>query len=122
MMDLLETMMIAGICLVIGGFAFLLRTQLKALKQVRRQDIRLVGPHVGTRQDLYMGLLWSGIFLVQVSGLVRHIQPGPNNFPWFPLIAVASVLFVCGGYAGRLLLRWEITRREAFMAASSTQG
>jgi hypothetical protein len=67
--------------------------------------------------ELLMGLVWSGIFLVQLSGILRHAQSG-GSYSLSPLAfaGIAATIFVCGAFAGRLLLRremrWSKERRD----------
>lgn len=115
-MDSLEIMMNAGLCLIVGTAAFVLRAIIKTTK-LRRAGQRVTYP--GDRVDMYMAILWGGIFLVNLSSLIRHMQsPGPQNLSWLSLTGFASVAFVLGVYAGRLLLRMEI-RRQARSEAMS---
>jgi hypothetical protein len=101
--------MIAGLCLIVGACAFLVGIALKTVRQAGGQDLRLLDPHPGGRLDLYMGAVWSGMLLVQASSVLRHMQPtGTFNLSWLSLAALAGDIFVCGGFAGRLLLRREM--------------
>jgi hypothetical protein len=109
MMVFADAMTIAGLCLIVAACAFLLGITLKTVKQAGGQDLRLVDPHPGGRLDLYMAAVWSGMLLVQASSIVRHMQPaGTFNLSGLSLAALAGELFVCGVFAGRLLLRREI--------------
>jgi hypothetical protein len=109
MLDLLDTVMIAGLGLAIGACAFLIWTQLRDAKQTGEQDVLLANIRRGERLDLYMGIVWSGFLLVQVTNIFHHIDPGGTfQLSSLSLAAVAGDLFVCGGFAGRLLLRREM--------------
>jgi len=110
-MDYLEMMMIAGLCLMGLAAAFIFRAIFKTAK-LRREGQRYSPP--GARLDLYLGALWSGLLLVQLSSLVRHMEPpGPHNLSWLSLTGFASIVFLCGAYAGRLSLRMEIQRQQS---------
>ena len=103
--------------------AVLLGIALKAVKRAGGQDLRLLDPHPGGRLDLYMGIVWSGMLLVQASSILRHMQPtGTFNLSWLSLAALVGDVFVCGGYAGRLLLRremrWYKEKRDARLGAA----
>jgi len=112
-MDLLEAMLIAGLCLIVGASAFILGAMLKAARQARRHDRHFVDPRRGERLDIYLGTLWIGMLLLQFSSLLRHMQPpGIFNLSRIALAGFGSAVFVCGVYAGRLLLRLEIRRSE----------
>jgi hypothetical protein len=117
MMNFLDAMTGAGLCLIVGACAFLLGITLKTVRQAGGQDLRLLDPHPGARLDLYMGIVWSGMLLVQASSVLRHMQPtGTFNLSWLSLTALAGDIFVCGVFAGRLLLRremrWSKEKRE----------
>ena len=75
-MDLLDAVMIAGICLAVGACAFLLTTQLVIARQAGGQGVHLESTRRGERLDLYMGAVWSGCLLVQASSIFHHIQLG----------------------------------------------
>lgn len=105
-MDLLDAVMIAGICLAVGACAFLLTTQLRIAKQAGGQDAHLESARRGERLDLYMGAVWSGFLVVQITNIFHHIQlDGTIKLSSLSLAAFAAVVFVCGAFAGRLLLR-----------------
>jgi len=64
-----------------------------------------------------MSVVWTGMLLVQASSLLLHLElDGSRKLPQFSLMPTAAVLFICGVFAGRLLLRRELRlaeRREA---------
>src|SRR6185312_17294409 len=107
MMNLLDDVMLAGIGLALGACAFLIAAQLRD-KQAS-QDPVAANARRARRLDLYMGVVWSGFLLVQISNILHHRQPdGAMTFSSLSLAAFASVVFLCGGFAGRLLLRREM--------------
>jgi hypothetical protein len=112
MTTFLETLMVAGICVMIGGCAFLLATVLRATKSAG-SDFRPMDYHPGGRLDLCMGLVWSGMLLMLASNVFLHSGPGRTyNLSGLTLAATAGNIFVCGIFAGRLLLRREMRRHE----------
>jgi protein-S-isoprenylcysteine O-methyltransferase Ste14 len=109
-MNLLDTVMIAGICLAVGACGFLLWTQLAAPRQ---PDPRLENARRAERLDLYMGIVWSGFLLVQATSVFHHMQrDGTIKLPLLAWAGVAACIFICGGFAGRLLLRREMRREK----------
>ena len=109
-MDFMQSMVSLGLCLMLGAAAF---TAISGLKRVRGQDASLTDFQRGMRGDLCMAVLWSGGLLVQLSGLLRHMpSPGTYSLSWLPLAAFASMVFICGAFIGRLLLRLEIRRQQ----------
>jgi hypothetical protein len=109
MMDLLDAVMIAGICLAVGGCAFLLATQLGSAKPAGGQDARRESARRGKRLDLYMGVVWSGFLVVQTTNIFHHRQPaGTFELSSLSLAAFTADVLICGGFAGRLLLRREM--------------
>ena len=110
-MSLLDDVMLAGIGLALGACAFLIAAQLRD-KQAG-QDPVAANARRARRLDLYMGVVWSGFLLVQISNILRHRQPdGAMTFSSLSLAAFAGVVFLCGGFAGRLLLRREMRLAE----------
>jgi hypothetical protein len=113
MTNFLEALMIAGICVMVGGCAFLLATGLRAARRAGDGDFRLIDDRPGGRLDLYMGLVWSGMLLVLGSNVLLHTGPGRSyNLSALTLAAAAGNILVCGVFAGRLLLRHEMRRCE----------
>lgn len=65
----------------------------------------------GLRLDLYLGLVWSGMLLVQAGNILLHLDSGGiRNISSLTAAGTASTVFVCGAFAGRLLLRLELRR------------
>jgi hypothetical protein len=113
-MDLLDVVMIGGVGLAVVACACLVRVQLKSVKQAGGQEVHLEPTRRGERLDLYMAIVWSGFLLVQVTNILHHIQnDGSFRFTSLSLSAFAAVVFVCGGFAARLLLRREMRLYEA---------
>ena len=108
-MDFLDVVMIAGICLSVGACAFLITAQLRTAKRTGAQDVHLENARRGERLDLYMGAVWAGFLIVQATSVFHHLQlDGTIEFSLLSLAALAAVLFICGAFAGRLLLRREM--------------
>lgn len=124
-MDLLDAVMIAGLCLAVGACAFLLTTQLGLAKPTGGQDVHLERARRGEHLDLYMGAVWSGFLVVQATSIFHHVQLGGMiKLSLLSLAAFAADVFICGGFAGRLLLRRELRlakeRREERNGAART--
>lgn len=101
-MGIAGVILIAGICVMVGAFEFLLKPALSAAKRERR---------LGGRQDLYMGCFWTGMLLVQAANILQHIQPdGTYKISALTLEGTAASVLFCGMLAGRLLLRGELRR------------
>jgi hypothetical protein len=91
---------IAGICVMVIGAAALLFSGLKAKR---------AGAPMGTRLDVYMACVWTGMLMVQMSSIVLHWDPvAIYHLSPLTLSATAGNIFVCGVFAGRLLLRREM--------------
>jgi hypothetical protein len=58
------------------------------------------------RQDSYLGALWFGLLVVQVSQILEQIQRGaaPQRI-MFSLASAVLVALICGCFAGRLTMR-----------------
>jgi hypothetical protein len=109
-MDLLDAVEIGGVAMALGACAFLVMTQLKSIKQGARD---LEPARRGERLDLYMAIVWSGFLLVQISSILHHVQSDRTfKFTSLSLSAFAAVVFICGGFAARLLLRREMRLYE----------
>jgi hypothetical protein len=72
-----------------------------------------------------MGAVWAGFLIVQATSVFHHLQlDGTIEFSLLSLAALAAVLFICGAFAGRLLLRREMglnkKQREQQNAAART--
>jgi hypothetical protein len=112
-MVFLDAVMIGGIGMAVVACACLIRMQLKSLKQAGGHEVHLEPTRRGERLDLYMAIVWSGFLLVQVTSILHHIQSdGSFQFTSLSLVAFAAVVFVCGGFAARLLLRREMRLYE----------
>lgn len=61
--------------------------------------------------DVYLALVWSGILMVQLSNILHQAESG-GSFRVTPLMGIgtAAVVFICGAYAGRLMMRLEMRR------------
>lgn len=124
-MDFPDVVMLAGICLSVGACALLVTAQLRTAKQAGAQDVHLESAERSERLDLYMGAVWSGFLVVQATSVFHHVQrDGTIKFSWLALAAFAAVVFICGAFAGRLLLRRDMRsekkRREERNAAART--
>jgi hypothetical protein len=109
MMDMLDAVMVAGICLAVGACAFFLRTQAAIPKHKSGQDFNPERTHRGWRLDLYMCVIWSGFLLVQTTNVFHHVQrDGTINLSLLSLAALAANVFICGAFAARLLLGREM--------------
>ena len=111
-MDFLEATQIAGLCLSVGAALFLAyvwSNRIRHPEQYRRsRDF-----HNGWRLDTFLGVVWSGMLLVQVPTILRHLPPPTTyHLSWLSFAATASIIFICGCLAGRLLLRLEIHRYQ----------
>jgi hypothetical protein len=116
-MNFVDALMIGGICVMVGACAFLLAHALTAAR--RGRDLAAAGDHPGRRLDLYMGLFWSGMLLVQATNIMHHMEPGGSySLPPLTLAATAGALFACGVFAGRLLLRREMAHTRRWMDAA----
>jgi uncharacterized membrane-anchored protein YhcB (DUF1043 family) len=113
-MTFLEVMGTAGLCLTVVAGAFIVRAGLKAAKQRAEQYRQLPEVYPGMMVDAYMVLLWSGTLMTQVSNILLHVESG-GIYRVVPLmwIGTASVLFMCGLFAGRLLMRLEMRAYKA---------
>jgi predicted branched-subunit amino acid permease len=112
-MDLLEAVQIAGLAIEVGAAAFLVWILSKTIKQAGGQYGRTADPRDGWRLDLFMGIVWSGMLLVQLPSIIRHLPPpAAYHLSWLSLSSIAGVMLICGGFAGRLLLRLEMRRYE----------
>jgi len=109
-------MMDAGLCILVGACAFLVVTWLKAVR--RGSDYRR--PENSLRLDLFMAIVWSGMVLVQLANVLFHREPnGTFALSSLALAAAGSQLLVCGIFAGRLLLRWELRVMKAKSEAAA---
>ena len=97
-----------GIFGSLAGCAFLVVMELKA----RRSGGQSYHQRAA-RLDWYMSFVWSGMFLVQLSSILLHWEPGAifhvSPATW---VATAGSIFGCGVFAGRLMLRWEMRLYE----------
>jgi hypothetical protein len=116
-MNFVDALMIGGLCIMVAAGAFLLRTALRAARRADEQGFRRMDDHPGGQLDLYMAFLWSGMLLVQGSNIVLHLQTGSiHNVSLLAWMGTAGDIFICGIFAGRLLLRremrWHKEKRE----------
>ncbi|HEY1506305.1 MAG TPA: hypothetical protein VGF92_18515 [Stellaceae bacterium] len=107
-MDIADVMLIVALSVIIGS-AFIVGKSIRATLRADRQELRRIGEDRGQRLDLYLGLVWSGMLLVQASSVLRHMGPGGSyDLSSLAAAATAGNIFVCGVFAGRLLLRREM--------------
>ena len=67
----------------------------------------------GLRLDLYLGLVWSGMLLIQTGNFLLHAESGGlRTISSLTVVSTAGTVFVCGAIAGRLLLRLELRRSK----------
>jgi len=120
-MNLPDTVMIAGLCVAVTACAFLLVARLRSARQSAEPDIHLASTRRSARLDQYMGMVWSGFLLVQGAQIFNHLRPdGTAQLSLLSMGAAAGVVFVCGGFAGRLLLRREM-RQQAKEGAQTAR-
>ena len=106
-MNLLDDVMLAGIGLMLVACAFLIAAQLRD-RQAGHGPVA-ANARRARRLESYLGIVWSGFLLVQISNILHHIEPdGTMKLSWLSLTSFASVVFICGAFAGRLLLRREM--------------
>ena len=99
---------VAVVAAVIGGRAIWTTLRASGDELLRRQRDN------GLRLDLYLGLVWSGMLLAQAGNLLLHRESGGfRNISSLTFVASAGTVFVCGAFAGRLLLRLEMHRNKA---------
>ena len=107
-MDFADLMLNAGLCVTVGCAVFVGRAIWTTLRPGGK-PFRGSDEERSWRLDLYLAWVWSGMFLIQASSVVRHVEPGGIlRLPPLAVGAVAGNLFVCGALAGRLLLRREL--------------
>lgn len=108
-MRLVETMMTVGLCMIIGAAAFILAAGIRA--RLAGEPLKEESP--GQRLDAYMLLVWSGMLLVQVSNILLHWDTGSlSHVSTIGWASTAADFFICGCFAGRLLLRREMRWRK----------
>jgi hypothetical protein len=103
-MNFLGIMMSAGLAAtVLGCIAVGVLAVRRAGGQVPSFD------NPGWRLDLSMCFVWGGILLVQLSNILIHKESGAiHNISAFGWAGTAGDIFICGVFAGRLLLRREM--------------
>jgi hypothetical protein len=103
-----SAMIMAALCVLLAGSTFLFVSGLKARRRGTLQDY-----HSSGKFDLSMAFAWSGMFLIQLNSILLHWEPGAiqhlSSLTW---IGTGGTIFVCGVFTGRLLLRWEMRRKE----------
>jgi len=115
---LVDTMMTAGLCLIVGAAVFLVAAGLKAGRTSNRGS---TGDSPRGRLDLFMFVFWCGMLLVQVSSILFHALPGGiYQLSPLTLAATGGVVFVCGVFTGRLLLRREMRLQKGKFAGLAT--
>jgi hypothetical protein len=117
-----ELFTVTGLCVILGATAFVVWA---GFNPAARQDPRAMhdDTRVGERLDRFMATLWGGSLLLQLGSILRHVSSTDTfNMSWLSLAGFASVIFMCGGFACRLLLRVELRRyrekREARVSAT----
>lgn len=111
-MDLPNVLLDAGLCVMVVCVLILGRALWTGLR-ASGQELLLRRRDNGLRLDLYLGLVWSGMLLVQVGNILLHTDSGGlHNVSSLALLGTASTIFVCGACAGRLLLRLEMRRHK----------
>ena len=109
-MDLPNVLLDAGLCVtavaaLIAGRAIWTTWRASGEELLRRRRDN------GQRLDLFLCLVWSGMFLVQAGNILLHRDSGGiHDISSLTLVATAGTVFVCGAFAGRLLLRLELRR------------
>jgi hypothetical protein len=108
-MNLIDTIMIAGLCLSLGACALLITAQLRTARRVGAGEFHLEKARRSERLDWCMGAVWTGFLVVQATNVFHHVElDGSIKFSLLSLAAFAGVVFICGGFAGRLLLRRDL--------------
>lgn len=119
-MDFADALLIAGMCVMVVC-AFIVGRMIWTTLRADGEELRLRNiNNDGRRLDLYLGLVWTGMLLVQASSILRHVQPGGiQNLSTLTVAATAGDIFICGVVAGRLLLRREMRWLNEKRAAQS---
>ena len=108
-MDLANVLLDAGLCVtavaaLIAGWAIWTTWRASGEELLRRRRDN------GQRLDMYLCLVWSGMLLVQAGNILLHRDSAGIHISSLTLVATAGTVFVCGAFAGRLLLRLELRR------------
>lgn len=112
-MDLANLLLDAGLVVAVVAALIAGRAIWTALR-ASGQELLLAKRNNGLRLDLYLGLVWSGMLLVQAGNILLHRDAdGFRHISSLTLVATAATVFVCGAFAGRLLLRLEMRRHRA---------
>ena len=107
-------LMIAGICLILFALALGLWQQRRIVRHVNQYKVSAAeaGRVYGAGRDWCNLALWFGIALVLVSQLVHQVQRDEAaNRLTLSMASSAAIIFICGMFAGRLMLRAQ-QRRE----------
>jgi hypothetical protein len=108
-MNVLDTVMIAGLCLSSGACIFLIAVQMRAARQTGATGSPLESNGRSERFELYNFAVWSGFLLVQATNVLHHRQPdGMFLLSLLSLGGFAASVFICGAAAGRVALRREM--------------
>lgn len=113
-MTLAEDIMMAGLGMVVVAFALFVGAALKTAKQRAEWYRQLPEEYPGLMLDVCMLVLWGGMLLSQISNILYHAESG-GIYRVVPLtwVASAAAVFICGAYAGRLMMRLEMRRYKA---------
>lgn len=109
MLDFLDTMMSAGLGVMVLGSIFI---GVLLVRRARGQIPTFDNP--GWRLDATVCLVWGGMLLVQLSNILMHKESGTiynvSTLGWW---GTAGYIFILGVFAGRLLLRREMQLYKA---------
>ena len=109
-MDLPNALLDAGLCVMVVAVLILGRA-IWTTSRASGQELLLRKRDNGLRLDVYLCLVWSGMLLVQASNILLHVDSGGiHNISSLTIVSTAATVFVCGAFAGRLLLRLEMRR------------
>jgi hypothetical protein len=107
--NLIDAIMMGGLVLILGACTLMVGTALWERRTGKTTPAATIDDHPGTRLDLYLCLVWSGMVLVQVSNIALHIQERAiQNVSGLGWLGTAGTISACGVFLGRLLLRREI--------------
>lgn len=106
---------VAGLCLVVAGVLLSCRQYLLSARSLRKSGDRAPDRYIdGVRHDLYQGAVWLGVALILVSQIAQQLERGaPVQEMALSLAAGAGMVFICGLYAGRLMLRRQLRLESA---------
>lgn len=113
-MMLAQDLLIAGVCLVVVAAALAIPAGLRAAKQRAEHYRQLPEEYPGLMGDVFGALIWSGMLMIELSSILLHAEPG-GIYRVVPLmwVGTAAAVFICGLFAGRLMMRWEMRAYKA---------